>query len=393
MKKIQPWMVIIPILSIFAGLNFWIKAKDSTYVPHPKISFVYDVLAPMGMPIVSKYHHVRENIFLNTASKNATGLEAAGNFFLSPSRYLFGGIDIDETGNQTITSFSYQDYWGAKTFASLITLFPGQVIGATLKGLSYLSFNTQQRHAEISKTLYNVDIEPNESLYQTFRLPRLYGNSVAPCQDHKRNSQLSTKLQIDLEALKQVCHVLDTYKIPYWADAGTLLGAYRYGGVIPWDCDIDLAMLKVDHENVKNALRKSLDPEKYEIQDWSSYANPKSFLKLFVKDSGSHIDLYHYEVDPKNQTLTFDYTWMDTPFPESWKSHDVMMVIPHSYADVFPLKKANFDGITIRVPNNTIGFLHKLYGKNLDPTMLWNEETQEYEKVEDHPYWSADNSQ
>ncbi len=392
MSNKRYWIFAIPVIIALVTLNFWLKTKDNTGVPHPKTSFIYDVMAPIGMPLVSRFHHVRDNVFLNTASKQATGLEAIGNTFLAPTRFCFGGLDLDEDNQDLEQSFSYESNWGLKMFGSLVTMVPCQVIGTTLKALSFLSAETRERHNQIAEKLYSTDIISNQDAYTAYNLPSIYSSAFAPCQNHARSSRISNKLQTELKALKEICKTLDKHGIPYWADAGTLLGAYRYGGVIPWDCDIDLAVLNVDHDNVKNAMR-TLDPEKYEIQDWSSYGNPKSFLKLFVKETGSHIDLYHYVADPEKKTLTFNYTWERTPFPESWKECDAVMVRPHAYTDIFPLKNTHFDGMIIRVPNNIVSFLHTLFGKNLDPTMTWNETLQEYEKVEDHPYWRHDNSQ
>lgn len=52
--------------------------------------------------------------------------------------------------------------------------------------------------------------------------------------------------QLDiLIAIDQVC---SRHNIPYWLDAGTLLGAVRHGGFIPWDDDIDIAMRSEDLE-------------------------------------------------------------------------------------------------------------------------------------------------
>ena len=141
-----------------------------------------------------------------------------------------------------------------------------------------------------------------------------------------------------------------------------------------------------DHDNVKKLLG-TLDPEKYQIQDWSSYSKPKSFLKLYVKATKNCIDIYHYDINENAHQVGFYYTYLDSPFPYSWKKEELRCIKPLNYEDVFPLKKANFDGLTVWAPNNVVTFLQSKYGENLNPSNIWDEESQCYIRDLNHPYW------
>ena len=50
-----------------------------------------------------------------------------------------------------------------------------------------------------------------------------------------------------LEVLNQIIGICDKYGLTYYADCGTLLGAVRHKGYIPWDDDLDIAMKKEDY--------------------------------------------------------------------------------------------------------------------------------------------------
>ncbi len=70
---------------------------------------------------------------------------------------------------------------------------------------------------------------------------------------HLRECQLK-QLSI-LESIDSVCKKHD---IQYWLDGGTLLGAVRHGGFIPWDDDIDIAMMKPDFERFLEVAQSDL---------------------------------------------------------------------------------------------------------------------------------------
>ena len=53
---------------------------------------------------------------------------------------------------------------------------------------------------------------------------------------------------VQLEMLDEVERICKANGLKYFADSGTLIGTIRHEGYIPWDDDIDLAMLREDYE-------------------------------------------------------------------------------------------------------------------------------------------------
>lgn len=69
-----------------------------------------------------------------------------------------------------------------------------------------------------------------------------------------------------IDVLEKVGEICDKYGLRYFADSGTLLGAIRHKGYIPWDDDIDIVMFREDYEKLIAIAPKEL-PENYRVCD------------------------------------------------------------------------------------------------------------------------------
>lgn len=353
-----------------------------------------------GLPAVALYHLFCLSSFYNVAAEDATGLEKAANVCLSPVQYLFAGQsaipvlsqDGAVVGYRLEQRFNYQDpaLWG-KTAAAYCALPSSFLAGSILKGLSFFSSDTRSRQEKMSLSLasFGVETTSKREYYKSLGIDLVSFDEAEKIssQGYERRPGDSDRLKAEKAALKEIVALLNKEEIVYWLDCGTCLGAYRYGGNIPWDWDVDIAILQPDFDNVRHVL-SSLDPDKYTVQDWSSRDKPKTYLKVYVKETDSLIDIYHFAIDAEKKEIHSILSNGDCVFlPESWKIRENRFVMQTPFSFVFPLKKASFDGIDAYVPCQTEKYLQQRYGQNIGPARVYDATTGRYEKDPEHPYW------
>lgn len=342
----------------------------------------------VGMPLVYLYHMLLGSVFFNTAAEDAHGIERWANIALVPMQYLLDGKKAILVGQvyEIEQRFDYHHHFYLKTAIATTTLPLSVVVGSSLKGLSYLSAETRERAKSISASVHTRD---NHHYYRSIGLEINHFRQAAQIEspNYKRRPMEPHPLQADIEALKEIVSILCEHNIPFWIDRGSCLGCYQHSGTLPADWDIDMAVLQPDFHRVKHAL-KALDSEKYVVQDWSGRQRPGSYLKVYVRESGGLIDIFHFAIDEENQQI---YTLFSNEFnifaPDSWMTREKRYTSAIPFSHVFPLKKAFYEGVEVPVPGKIEEYLHGFYGKNLTPAKIYNEVTGQYEKDLSHPYW------
>lgn len=218
-----------------------------------------------------------------------------------------------------------------------------------------------------------------------------------------------------LKCLDQICR---KHNIQYWLSSGTLLGAVRHSGFIPWDDDLDVEMLKPDYKKLMEVLEKEL-PENYilqnhktdknyvlqfsKIRDKNSCLEECHALDLHYRYHGIFIDLFFLE--PMNYSFSsfanslknnlclklllyrgiptsiklgivrFNHAFLNKfvfpvfrffsrflPAGTVRHTFGLNFAKPRYLKEIFPLKEIEFEGQKFPSPANEDAYLSRLYG-------------------------------
>ena len=237
-----------------------------------------------------------------------------------------------------------------------------------------------------------------ENPYYYYKKHNLDITTLPPAKGQIRDIQLA-----NLALLIELDYVCKQHDLKYWLDAGTLMGAIRHKGFIPWDDDIDTAMLREDYERIIDIFNKTTrNPDifagytrdrhdnllikiqhkkcKYlfvDIFPWDNYGELlstedelkqtqriKNIMNTELDSSMTTEELRTKVLDTMNNQILHKITDENKEKSFVWGidyHHQWKNWFTH-YDVVFPLKTIGFEGIEFSCMNNPDAFLTRVYG-------------------------------
>lgn len=185
--------------------------------------------------------------------------------------------------------------------------------------------------------------------------------------------------QILWDMYLEVSEVFDQNDIRYFLTYGTLIGAVRHQGMIPWDDDLDICVMKDDYEQAIELLRKYLS-DRFVVHDKKT--DPiywLEFSKIRYKNSYTECTLWPEDNDFKYTGICLDIyrCWTEDQSRHNWKYKKQKLYLKR-YCENLRLHKNTFRsmiGIILRGCTTVIyGLMNTLATKKpmcvMDPELI-----------------------
>jgi hypothetical protein len=197
--------------------------------------------------------------------------------------------------------------------------------------------------------LLGVDKQEEVTRKEFNRLQRLvdthqdYLNNIYAFHDLQPNKYLSLMQELCYEVMLFFDNVCKKHGIEYWMDYGTLLGAYRHEGLIPWDDDLDVGMMRADYIRFIDIIQDEIDrcgiPEikadlkvdKHNRKSVRWYQISYYYPGYTGKFIGLDIYPYEYLKDYDGKDLENDYMLFSKEYYHNPDDHDLEETVYEFY--------------------------------------------------------------
>jgi len=205
---------------------------------------------------------------------------------------------------------------------------------------------------------------------------------------HEKNRKDAIKI------LKAVVETLDRYNIAYYLDFGTLIGAVREKGLIPWDDDIDISLLnESDYQKMPQVLKEI--QRKYGLRTYlftfeTAKRKRQKRGKVIYTEKVSFTSMNHFQIAKVRNNKFWIFgrgnTCIDIFFKYEFKQKSWWMAygkensIPLEYMSP-ELEEISFCGLQCKIPKEYDRYLTYKYGDWKIPKENWSHEKDDYSIV------------